>query len=76
MYADKSFQVSVEAATINLHTGEKQVTNNFHYTFSSKEPLKRFILPETYRKSASLLNEHCPSLLLEAEATMFPQWTD
>lgn len=48
MFSDKSFQVSVEAATINLHTGEKQVTNTFHYTFSSKEPLQRFILPETY----------------------------
>lgn len=50
---DKSFQVSVEAATVNLHTGAKQVTNIFHYTFSSKEPLQRFILPETYCKTCS-----------------------
>ena len=46
--ADKSFQVSVEAATIDLHTGGKTVTNTFHYTFASSEPMKRYVLPEDY----------------------------
>lgn len=44
----RSFQVSVEAATIKIHSGEKKVTNTFHYTFSSSEPLQRYVLPENY----------------------------
>lgn len=46
---DKSFQVSVEAATIDLRTGEKMLTNTFHYTFASREYLKRIVLPEDYQ---------------------------
>jgi acyl-coenzyme A thioesterase 9 len=38
----------VEAATVDLHTGEKVITNTFHYTFASSEPMKRYVLPEDY----------------------------
>jgi hypothetical protein len=35
---------------VDIHSGEKIVTNTFHYTFTSKTYLQRFILPETYRR--------------------------
>lgn len=47
----KSFHVSVEAATVELHTGEKRITNTFHFTFSADRALERTVLPRTYRQA-------------------------
>ncbi|GAA5908719.1 uncharacterized protein JCM6883_004150 [Sporobolomyces salmoneus] len=52
----KSFHVSVEAATVDLHTGEKKITNTFHFTFSSEKPLERHVLPRTYRQAMQWLD--------------------
>ncbi|KWU45795.1 hypothetical protein RHOSPDRAFT_32726 [Rhodotorula sp. JG-1b] len=51
-----SFHVSVEAATCDLYTGEKVVTNVFHYTFSSERPLSRHVVPRTYRQAMQWLD--------------------
>lgn len=62
----KSFLVSVEASTTNLHTGEsvrvlhsatryadglQHLTNTFSFTFSSDRPLTRYVLPRSYRSA-------------------------
>lgn len=52
----KSFHVSVEAGTTNLYTGEKQITNTFHFTFISDKPLVRTVLPRSYKESMSWLD--------------------
>ncbi|GAA5860449.1 hypothetical protein JCM3774_000425 [Rhodotorula dairenensis] len=51
-----SFHVSVEAATCDLYTGEKKITNTFHYTFSSERPLSRHVVPRTYRQAMQWLD--------------------
>ncbi|GAA6010846.1 hypothetical protein JCM11491_004563 [Sporobolomyces phaffii] len=52
----KSFHVSVEAATVDLYTGEKRITNTFHWTFSSDKALERQVLPRTYRQAMQWLD--------------------
>ncbi|KDE05804.1 hypothetical protein MVLG_03893 [Microbotryum lychnidis-dioicae p1A1 Lamole] len=52
----KSFHVSVEAATTDLFTGERRVTNTFHFTFASDRPLARHVLPKTYLDAISWLD--------------------
>ncbi|GAA5967819.1 hypothetical protein JCM3765_001892 [Sporobolomyces pararoseus] len=52
----KSFHVSVEAATVDLHSGKKLITNTFHFTFSSDKPLERHVLPRTYRQAMQWLD--------------------
>ncbi|BGP59456.1 hypothetical protein NBRC10512v2_000751 [Rhodotorula toruloides] len=51
-----SFHVSVEAATCDLYSGEKKVTNVFHYTFAADKPLQRYVLPRTYRQAMQWLD--------------------
>ncbi|BGP57637.1 hypothetical protein JCM8202v2_005281 [Rhodotorula sphaerocarpa] len=51
-----SFHVSVEAATCDLFSGEKKITNTFHYTFSSERPLYRHVIPRTYRQAMHWLD--------------------
>ncbi|GAA5924811.1 uncharacterized protein JCM15063_005740 [Sporobolomyces koalae] len=52
----KSFHVSVEAATVDLYTGDKRITNTFHFTFSSDKKLDRHVLPRTYRQAMQWLD--------------------
>ncbi|SGY67461.1 BQ5605_C004g02777 [Microbotryum silenes-dioicae] len=52
----KSFHVSVEAATTDFFTGERRVTNTFHFTFASDRPLARHVLPKTYLDAISWLD--------------------
>ncbi|SCZ92638.1 BZ3500_MvSof-1268-A1-R1_Chr5-2g08056 [Microbotryum saponariae] len=52
----KSFHVSVEAATTDLFTVERRVTNTFHFTFASDRPLARHVLPKTYLDAISWLD--------------------
>jgi acyl-coenzyme A thioesterase 9 len=47
---------SPTAATCDLYTGEKVVTNVFHYTFSSERPLSRHVVPRTYRQAMQWLD--------------------
>lgn len=51
-----SFHVSVEAATVDLLSGEKKITNTFHFTFSSDKSLERHVLPRTYRQAMQWLD--------------------
>ncbi|KAK4701459.1 acyl-coenzyme A thioesterase 9, partial [Phenoliferia sp. Uapishka_3] len=52
----KSFHVAVEAGSRNLATGEKHVTNTFHFTFSSDKPLARHVLPRSYKQAMQWLD--------------------
>ncbi|GAA5967911.1 hypothetical protein JCM21900_000743 [Sporobolomyces salmonicolor] len=52
----KSFHVSVEAATCDLYSGEKKITNTFHFTFSSDKPLERHVIPRSYRQAMQWLD--------------------
>ncbi|KAI5481055.1 acyl-CoA thioester hydrolase [Pseudohyphozyma bogoriensis] len=52
----KSFHVSVEAGTTDLRSGEKRVTNTFHFTFASDQTLKRHVLPRSYRQAMQWLD--------------------
>ncbi|GAA5932046.1 hypothetical protein JCM3775_004222 [Rhodotorula graminis] len=52
----RSFHVSVEAATCDLYTGERRLTNVFHWTFSSDRPLQRHVLPRSYRQTMQWLD--------------------
>jgi acyl-coenzyme A thioesterase 9 len=52
----KSFHVSVEAATVDLETGAKKITNTFHFTYSADKPLDRHVLPRTYRQAMQWLD--------------------
>ncbi|GAA5831239.1 hypothetical protein JCM11251_007805 [Rhodosporidiobolus azoricus] len=51
-----SFHVSVEAATVDLYSGEKKITNTFHFTFASDRPLDRHVLPRSYKQAMSWLD--------------------
>lgn len=44
------------AATCDLYSGEKKVTNVFHYTFAADKPLQRYVLPRTYRQAMQWLD--------------------
>ncbi len=44
----KSFQVSVTASVTDVETGATDITNNFHFSFSSQDKPVRKILPRTY----------------------------
>lgn len=46
--------MAVEASTTSLSTGERVVTNEFHYTFTTDDgaSLKRYVLPRTYSPSS------------------------
>lgn len=44
------------AATCDLFSGEKKITNTFHYTFSSERPLSRHVIPRTYRQAMHWLD--------------------
>ncbi|GAA6030042.1 hypothetical protein JCM8097_009228 [Rhodosporidiobolus ruineniae] len=52
----RSFHVSVEAATVDLYTGEKKITNTFHFTFSADKPLERHVLPRSYKQAVQWLD--------------------
>ncbi|KAK4055510.1 hypothetical protein OIV83_000056 [Microbotryomycetes sp. JL201] len=51
-----SFHVSVEASTIDLYSGQKEITNTFHYTFASEKPLERHVLPRSYKQAIAWLD--------------------
>ncbi|KAK4057920.1 hypothetical protein OIO90_001139 [Microbotryomycetes sp. JL221] len=51
-----SFHVSVEASTIDLHTGKRAVTNTFHFTFAADQPLERHVLPRSYKQAMAWLD--------------------
>ncbi|BGP13272.1 hypothetical protein JCM10213v2_001191 [Rhodosporidiobolus nylandii] len=51
-----SFHVSVEAATVDLQTGEKKVTNTFCFTFTADKPLERHVLPRSYKQAMAWLD--------------------
>ncbi|GAA6000670.1 hypothetical protein JCM10207_004602 [Rhodosporidiobolus poonsookiae] len=52
----KTFHISVEAATCDLVTGEKKITNTFHWTFASAQPLERHVLPRSYKQAMGWLD--------------------
>ncbi|BGP37172.1 hypothetical protein JCM10450v2_001078 [Rhodotorula kratochvilovae] len=52
----RSFHVSVEAATCDLYTGERKITNTFHFTFAADSPLQRHVLPRSYRQTMHWLD--------------------
>ncbi|GAA6064773.1 hypothetical protein JCM10212_006322 [Sporobolomyces blumeae] len=52
----RSFHISVEAATVDLYSGQKKVTNTFHFTFSSDKKLDRHVLPRTYKQAMQWLD--------------------
>jgi len=39
-----------------LYTGERKLTNVFHWTFSSDRPLQRHVLPRSYRQTMQWLD--------------------
>lgn len=49
----RSFCVSVEASTVNLHTGERQLTNQFNFTFQAATALDRYVVPRTFLETLS-----------------------
>ena len=51
-----SFHVAVEASTTDLYTGERKITNTFNYTFAKQEPLKRYVLPRSYKEAMAWLD--------------------
>ncbi|KAM0788991.1 hypothetical protein ACM66B_003060 [Microbotryomycetes sp. NB124-2] len=51
-----SFHVSVEASTIDLYSGKREVTNTFHFTFASEKPLERHVLPRSYKQAIAWLD--------------------
>ncbi|GJN87873.1 hypothetical protein Rhopal_000828-T1 [Rhodotorula paludigena] len=52
----RSFHVAVEAATCDLYTGDKKITNVFHFTFAADKPLTRHVLPRSYRQAMQWLD--------------------
>ncbi|KAM0751769.1 hypothetical protein T439DRAFT_324959 [Meredithblackwellia eburnea MCA 4105] len=52
----KSFHVAVEAGTTNLQSGERKITNTFHFTFASDKALDRHVLPRSYKQAMMWLD--------------------
>jgi len=50
------FPRSAAAATCDLYTGERKLTNVFSFTFASDRPLKRHVLPRSYRQTMQWLD--------------------